>query len=493
MTLGAAALQQQSLSPRLQRAVRLLQLSSLEFAEELQDAVVSNPFLESAESAESDASDAAAETLADPASFAERSNHPEGSMEPSFGESPPPPEPERGGANAVDHSDDRIDPWPVEFSSGDGVHGDLDASYADLQPHESSLQEFLHSQLNVLSLPDRDLVLAKAIVESLDDDGYLRLDIGELADLVAFDPPASRDELMIALRRVQALDPAGVGARNVSECLLLQLAPVECPIQGKLARAIVTCHLERLAAKDITGIARALGRERTDVEAACAHIRRLQPRPGWRHAPETSRYTIPDVIVRKVRGCWSAALNPAIVPKVRVNQVYAELFRRHRGAHHSELAAHLQEARWTIRTVEQRFSTILSVAEAIICRQHQFFDYGPMAMKPLGLREIATELGLHESTVSRVTNNKFMATPLGVFELKYFFSRGMKTASGRDCSPTAVRDLVKTMIEGENTSERLSDAEIARRLARQGLVVARRTVTKYRQSLRFETADLRRK
>jgi RNA polymerase sigma-54 factor len=197
------------------------------------------------------------------------------------------------------------------------------------------------------------------------------------------------------------------------------------------------------------------------------------------------------VIVRKARGVWTVTLNPAVVPKVRLNHVYAEMFQRHRLPQNAELAAHLQEARWTVRNVEQRFATILSVTQAIVKRQKHFLDYGALAMKPLGLREIADEVGLHESTVSRVTNNKFMATPLGVFELKYFFSRAMATANGGACSATAIRGLIKDMIEAEQPTSPLSDAEIARQLAQQGLVVARRTVTKYRQILRIEAVERR--
>jgi RNA polymerase sigma-54 factor len=205
------------------------------------------------------------------------------------------------------------------------------------------------------------------------------------------------------------------------------------------------------------------------------------------------QYVIPDVIVRKVRGQWNVQLNPAIIPKVRLNQVYAELFQRHRRAQNAEMATHLQEAKWTMRNVEQRFSTILSVAEAIVSRQKHFLEFGAMAMKPLGLREIADELGLHESTVSRVTNNKYMATPIGVFELKYFFSRAMTTASGGACSGTAIRGLIKDIIEAEAPTAPLSDAEIARQLATQGLQVARRTVTKYRQLLKIEAVERRRR
>jgi len=292
---------------------------------------------------------------------------------------------------------------------------------------------------------------------------------------------------------VQALEPAGVAARSVSECLLAQLGAIECVESREMARQIITDYLNCLAAKDVTTMSRALGRTPAEIEQICDRIRRLDPRPGWRFGSTQLQYVIPDVIVRKVRGQWNVQLNPAIIPKVRLNQVYAELFQRHRRTQNAEMATHLQEAKWTMRNVEQRFSTILSVAEAIVARQKHFLEFGAMAMKPLGLREIADELGLHESTVSRVTNNKYMATPIGVFELKYFFSRAMTTASGGACTGTAIRGLIKDIIEAEAPTAPLSDAEIARQLATQGLQVARRTVTKYRQLLKIEAVERRRR
>jgi RNA polymerase sigma-54 factor len=295
------------------------------------------------------------------------------------------------------------------------------------------------------------------------------------------------------LRRVQSLDPAGVGARNVAECLQLQLPSIVCPDMRALAQSIVCKHLQALAARDVNALARQLGESPARVEEVCDRIRRLDPRPGWRLGSSQVAYVVPDVIVKKVRGQWTVQLNPAIVPKVRLNQVYANLFQRHRTAQNTEMGAHLQEARWTLRNVEQRFSTILDVAESIVKRQRNFLEYGAMAMKPLGLREIADEVGIHESTVSRVTNNKYMSTPIGVFELKYFFSRAMISANGSACSGTAIRGLIKDIIEAESADHPLSDAEITRQLAQQGLVVARRTVTKYRQMLKIEAVERRRR
>jgi RNA polymerase sigma-54 factor len=445
---------QPTLSPRLQRAVRLLQMSSQDFAQVVRDALDSNPFLEQEETP------TATETLA--------------------------------------ADDDAAEPQPssVEIWGMDGIgrlrHSEADSSMFDTLEARTSLASHLLGQLNVLALSERDLSLAAAVVESLDDDGYLRTPLDEVAQAVPLLPAAEPDEMLIALRRVQALDPSGVAARTVAECLLLQLHMVPAGPARELARVILSEHLDALAGRDMRALARRVGRPVAAVETACAAIRRLDPHPGWRFSEPSTQYLTPDIIVRKIRGQWTATLNEAVVPKVKLNRSYVELFQQHREGRHGELGAHLQEARWTVRNVEQRFSTILSVAQAILKRQQHFLAYGPMAMKPLALREIADEVGVHESTVSRVTNNKFMATPCGVFELKYFFSRGLSTASGGECSPTAIRGLIQEMITAEPPQRPLSDVEIAKQLATQGLKVARRTVTKYRQLLRIEPAERRR-
>ncbi len=471
--------QHQTLSPRLQHAVRLLQLSSLDFAHEVQAALGKNPFLES------DDLDADAESEVEAGDEGVDARESADSDAADQGEA-------LSLASSAEDAEGERDLWQADDVFGARGSHDGEISAMDLMAVETSLAGHLHGQLNLLMLPKRDQVLANAIVDSLDDDGYLRMELDELVAMTQLDPPADADELQIALRRVQSLEPLGVGARTVKECLRLQLAGFSCPQQRALADQIIDQHLERLAAKDLSALGRALGRPMTEVEAVCDRIRRLDPKPGWRFGSAQIHYLKPDVIVKKVRGEWVASLNPSIIPKVRLNHVYAEMFQRHRSAHHAELSGHLQEARWTVSNVEQRFATILSVAQAIVKRQRHFLDYGPMAMKPLGLREIADEVGLHESTVSRVTNNKYMSTPLGVFELKYFFSRAMTTASGGEFSGTAIRGLIKDMIAAERSTMPLSDAEIARLLAKQGLVVARRTVTKYRQLLGIEPVDRRR-
>jgi RNA polymerase sigma-54 factor len=488
--------QQQTLSPRLQHAVRLLQMSSLDFVHELHEVVNRNPFLEQeeVEGEEPDIAEVSAATGVAPAQIAapEPVEIAEQVADAAGTELIEEHTPADDVFDSAASMDSERETWLNDGSTPTrhGEDGQLGA--LDLVPWRAGLRAHLHSQLNVLQLPLRDLVLAKAVVESLDDDGYLRQPLTDLVDGSELEPLPDEQELLVALKRVQSLEPAGVAARSVSECLLLQLPAIDDEAMRELARVIVTDHLDSLAAKDVPRLAQRLNVSQAQIEAVCHRIRRLDPRPGWRFDSAQVQYVTPDVVVKKVRGQWTAMLNPAVVPRVRINQVYAELFQRHRASQHAELAAHLQEARWTLRNVEQRFVTILSVARAIIKRQKRFFELGPMAMKPLGLKEIAQETGMHESTVSRVTNNKFMSTPLGVFELKYFFSRAMTSASGNSYSGTAVRGLIKDMIEEEQPSAPLSDAQIAQLLAQQGLVVARRTVTKYRQALRIDPVDRRR-
>ena len=487
IALFAGTLQTRTLSPRLQRAVRLLQMSALDFAQEIGHAVGSNPFLEcDAGDAGQDPSDAAADPGA-----AERDSDSDGA--PRTAHVPA----DADAAGWQDAADATGAAWsdggaPSRRSQAseddDAGRGGFDSLAA-----EPSLAAHLHAQLGLTALPPRDLALARAVVDSLDDDGYLRIDLDDLDGVVALHPAAAADEWRIALRRVQSLEPAGVAARSVQECLLLQLPAIACPAQRDVARRIVVQHLDALAANDVSAIARRLALPLSEADAACRRIRRLHPRPGWRHDGARTDYLRPDVIATKRRGTWQVSLNPAVVPRVRVNQAYAELFRRDRSGPSAALAEQLREAQWTVRNVGQRLETIRGVAQAIVERQTHFLEYGAMAMRPLGLREIAEALGVHASTVSRATSNKYLATPSGVFELKHFFSREMPAAAGNNCSNTALRGLIGSMIAAESPSAPLSDAEIARQLAAQGLTLARRTVTKYRQLLRIEAVERRRR
>lgn len=464
LSMNTVQRQNLSVSPKLQQAVRLLQMSSLDFSALVRASLSCNPFLDAEEGQDGEDAERADESVV-PASEEEQI--------------------------AYGAEEDR-ELWQAAPRTAP-ASADDDFSALDTAAAHATLGDHLRGQLNVLNLSPRDRALAAAVVEALDDDGYLRLPLDELLDDDALQPPADADEWRIALRRVQALDPAGVGARTVAECLQLQLPAIADGALRELAARIVDGHLDALAARDAQALAGALNEPLERIQSACDAIRRLDPRPGWRVGSTPAAYVVPDVIVSKLRGVWRVRLNPAVMPRVRMNQQYAQLFREHRTAQHHEMAGQLQEARWTVRNVEQRFSTILQIANAIVRRQSNFLEFGAMAMKPMGLREIADELGVHESTVSRATSNKYMATPLGVFELKHFFSRAMISANGRACSGIAIRGLVEEMIHAEGARAPLSDAAITRQLAEQGLLVARRTVTKYRQMLRIDAVEKRRR
>ena len=487
LVLAPQTQQTQTASLRLQHAVRLLQMSSQDFLQTVNNAAQTNPFLDSEGDDEDAVLPAPLQALV--------ADEPVAAMpEPSPAQDESDSSAEVGGDADGDDS-----PSDVGLADDWGTPGAADGSTVsalDLTPASVTLSAHLHGQLNLLHLPPRDLALARAVVELLDEDGYLRCDPVEA--LAAWDEVAahkySSDELNIAVRRVQSLEPAGVGARNVQECLLLQLDHVDDPVQRELIRAIVLHHLKQLASNDIAGMAKALHAPAAAVEAACKRISHFDPRPGWRYGGSTTRYITPDVIAQRYKGQWRAMLNPAIVPRVCLNRQVVDLFQRSRKSEgaHAGLSSQLQEARWTLRNVEQRFCTIVAVAQAIIDRQKLFFEYGAMAMKPLGLKVIADAVGVHGSTVSRVTNNKYMAMPVGVFELKHFFSRAVVMPSGNACSSTAIRSLVRDMIEAETPGKPLRDADLAERLRMQGFPLARRTITKYRLAMNIDIATRRR-
>src|SRR5580698_9290923 len=454
-----------ALTPRLQQSVRLLQLSSLEFQQELRNALDTNPFLEYDET---QAEDNALSTD-------------NGS---SIGDTPP-------ATDAQATSEFSSDPFGRSSTrnSGDGDGSDP----ADWVRIEPSLHETLHDTLRLYPLNDRDRAVAQLLIEALDDDGYLRQDLQELSELVDIEPALSEDELNIALKLVQSLDKPGVGARNLSECLSLQLDALDADTPGRaVALEIVTHHLERLARREQAELQKKIGCSADELRIACALVRKLDPKPGANYGAAEDNYVVPDVIVRQVKKNWVVTINPAVLPRARIHRMYAELFAQSAGASRSPLAQQLQEARWLIRNAQQRFTTIQRVAECIVSHQKAFFDYGEIALKPMVLRDVAEELGLHESTISRATGNKYMATPRGIFEFKHFFPRELSTESGGTCSAAAVRALLKEMISKENCNDPLSDVSLAKMLADQGVIVARRTVAKYRHLMKVPPAELRR-
>jgi RNA polymerase sigma-54 factor len=300
------------------------------------------------------------------------------------------------------------------------------------------------------------------------------------------------EDLQIALKHLQNLEPIGVGARNLSECLVLQLAalPPETPCRDE-ALETARHHLEVLAARDFAKLKKLLRCGDDVLRGVQKLITSLNPRPGRNYSSDETRYVVPDVIVKKTKGLWVASLNPDAMPRLRINRLYADILQRNRGAGSQQLATQLQEAKWLIKNVQQRFETILRVSQAIVDRQRNFFEHGEVAMRPLVLREIAEGLDLHESTVSRVTTQKFMHTPRGIFELKYFFGSHVTTETGGSASSTAIRALIKQLVAAENGRKPLSDGQISEILAQQGLVVARRTVAKYRESLQILPVNLR--
>ncbi|NML32819.1 RNA polymerase factor sigma-54 [Paraburkholderia antibiotica] len=479
-----------ALTPRLQQSVRLLQLSSLEFQQELRTALDTNPFLEYDSSDTEDVALATTspgeDTGALPATDTLAAAEPETL----------PAESAAGDMLESSASDD----MPADFSGDYGsrnssrqnsdTDGSDPAEWARSQP---TLREQLHDALRLYRLDDRDRAVARFIIEALDDDGYLRQSLADLADSVDLEPALSEEDLLVALRLVQSLDRPGLGARSLSECLSLQLHALPDDTPGReVALQIVEHHLERLARREQAELQKQIGCSADELRVACALVRKLDPKPGNCYGRAEDNYVVPDVIVRQVRNKWVVSINPAVQPRARIHRMYAQLFAQSAGASRSPLAQQLQEARWLIRNAQQRFDTIQRVAECIVAHQKAFFQYGEIALKPMVLRDVADELGLHESTISRATGNKYMATPRGIFEFKHFFPRELGTESGGTCSAAAVRALLKEMIAAENTRDPLSDVTLAKMLADQGVLVARRTVAKYRHLMKVPPAELRR-
>ena len=469
-----------ALTPQLQQSIKLLQLSTIELNQEIEKVLLENPMLERDE--------------------------PESQLGSSRVEAPGPLAPagseaaqEREQEQARDADRDRGAERDFE---GDGEAGEWQGSasgprddddetdFQEFQAAVPTLRDHLDAQIALPPLSDRDRALCRFMIEALDDDGYLSQSLDDLLPLLPPELEVETDDLKIALRHIQSLDPAGIGATDVSECLALQLRALPADAVRDLALALVAEHLELLAARDFLKLKRAL--RCTDEALREAHllILGLNPRPGAQFAASDTRYVVPDVVVRKVRSTWVVSLNPDAMPRLRINSLYAQILRDNRGASGS-LSSHLQEARWLIKNVQQRFDTIQRVSQAIVDRQRQFFDYGDVAMRPLTLREIAEQLDLHESTVSRVTTQKYMATPRGIFEFKYFFGSHVATDTGGAASSTAIRALIRQFVGAEDKKKPLSDAKIAELLGQQGIVVARRTIAKYRESLDIPPVSLR--
>jgi len=491
-TLQLKLSQHLTLTPQLQQSIRLLQLSTIELNQEVERILQENPLLEKEENegeGEGDDEAGAEAPLVGPSrgEIESESRVAGGDEEPA--DQRPTDAPDAVGvADVAEYGD---------YGSGDGDWGgggtnNDDEEFYPQQVATSTLRDHLREQLALLNLPLRDRQIVAAMIDALDDDGYLTSSLDELAELFPEELSIEPEELSIALKYLQSFEPAGVGARDCAECLALQLRslPEGTAWRGE-ALKLVDGHLPLLANRDFTKLKRLLHTDDAGVRGVRELIRSLTPRPGSSFAKTEANYVVPDVIVRKLRGTWVASLNEAAMPKLRLNRIYADILTRNRDASNQQLAAQLQEAKWLIRNVQQRFDTILRVAQAIVERQRRFLDHGEVAMRPMVLREIADMLSLHESTISRVTTQKYMLTPRGTFELKYFFGSHVATDTGGAASATAIRALIKQLIGAEDPNAPLTDSRIAEVLGEQGIIVARRTIAKYREALQIPPVNLR--
>ena len=481
-TLQLKVSQQLSLTPQLQQSIRLLQLSTNELNEEIERIAQENPMLELGDGLNN---------------WDARTNDPE---EPdSSGVSDTEVKTEPTALSVENDSAVEIEQGRVsdDFQTYDFYHGGRESNDEDnddipVAANPLNLREHLNLQISLSQITEREKKIVGLLIDSLDDDGYLKQDLSELIALLPLELNIGLDNLQTALARLQLLDPLGVGARDLKECLAIQLRalPADTPCRDQ-ALLLVSNHLDKLASHDFAQIKKILGCDDDKMRSVHSLIVSLNPKPGAVFSGSAARYIVPDVVVTKMNGAWAANLNPEAMPRLSINRLYADILRGNRDDSARRLAGQLNEAKWLIKNIHQRANTILRVSNAIVERQRQFFEHGEVAMRPLVLREFAEILELHESTVSRVTAQKFMRTPRGIFELRYFFGSHVATDSGGACSATAIRALIKQLVQEENIKKPLSDSKISQLLEKQGIVVARRTVAKYRELLQIPPANLR--
>ncbi|MCG8324586.1 MAG: RNA polymerase factor sigma-54 [Thiotrichales bacterium] len=468
-----------TMTPQLQQAIRLLQLSSIELQTEIQEALESNMMLEVAED---DGEREGAETNgADQEETTKEAN------------------------NSIE-SENIPEDLPVDSEWDDIYDGSIsytrkadtsEFNYLENQDsQEKTLREHLLWQLNLTPTSDIDRAIAVSVIDALDDDGYLSCSAEELLQSLGDDDSdIGLEEVEATIRLVQAMEPTGVAARDLRECLLLQLEqlPKDTPWHSE-AVELVDKYLDALGSRDFNQLMRRLKLGREELQKIVELIQTLNPRPGNEIQETKTEYVIPDVYVKKKNGVWKVELNGDTAPQLRINANYANMIRRADNSNdNNSLKAHLQEARWFIKSLQSRSETLLRVATAIVERQRAFLEYGEEAMKPLVLHDIAEILDMHESTISRVTTRKYMHTPRGIFELKYFFSSHVSTNYGGACSSTAIRALIKKLIQAETPDKPLSDSKIAAILSEQGINVARRTVAKYREAMSIPPSNERKR
>ncbi len=492
-----------ALTPQLQQSIRLLQLSTLELHQEVGQMLDENPFLELEEDDGATPFEAASEQSALDRPV-DRQADGEASDAPDAGDNASELKAEEFGTTAQDdweNGTERDDFDGIREIPGSGAgSADSDNEGPEAGSGSLSLREHLRTQTAGMRLSDEDRQALDILIESLNDDGYLDDTLEEVGSAVCsmlglLDTDSQQmlqDRLHCALLWLQSLEPAGVGARSLAECLKLQLRELPASEAREAALRISAEHLDLLARRDTRRIAAQLNCSEDLVREAHELIRHCEPKPGRAFANDEGAAVVPDIIVRKTGRGLNVQLNPEVMPKLRINDLFANAVRGQRGqAGGPGLSARLQEARWFVKNIQQRFDTILRVSRAIVERQKGFFTHGAIAMKPLVLREIADELGLHESTISRVTTAKYMATPQGTFELKYFFGSSLNTEAGGNASSTAVRALIQQLVSAENARKPLSDSQLSTMLEEQGIQVARRTVAKYRDALKIAPATLR--
>lgn len=485
-----------TMTPQLQQAIRLLQLSTLDLQQEIQQALDSNPLLEISD----EDADQPDERMADTYEVKEAAalSNSDNDNPDSFADEP---------ASDQDWSESIPDDLPTDSQWEDtfqhqssGSAGDSDWPDNENDTREDTLQDHLIWQLNLTPMSEQDRLVAESIIDAIDADGYLRSDLPELleqfqtqeAELFA---DADEAEILAVLHRIQQFDPPGVAARDLSECLCIQIQQLPEELEWR-QEAIRLCRefLPLLGSHDYKTLMRKMRLSETELDCVINLIRSLNPKPGAMISSTQSEYVIPDVMVRKIQDEWVVSLNPDIAPKLRINTQYADLIRRaDSSADNTYLKNHLQEARWFLKSLLSRNDTLLKVATEIVERQRDFLEIGDEAMKPMVLHDIAEAVSMHESTISRVTTQKYIHTPRGIYELKYFFSSQVNTADGEGASSTAIRALIKKLVSAENTAKPLSDNKIAQLLKEQGINVARRTVAKYREALAIPPSNERKR
>jgi RNA polymerase sigma-54 factor len=467
-----------ALTPQLQQSIRLLQLSTVELNQELEVILQANPLLERIDSGGDGGDNYVPDVRNEPRNEAATTT-----------DTPAPAEE----YSAVDFGGDEMDfsggtRWEKSGSGSD----DDDNDYVFQESEVPTLREHLLSQLSLMPLSRRDLTLVELLVDAINEDGYLDQPLEELAEIFPEEYEVDPLELSTALKLIQHLDPPGIGARNLEECLTLQLQALPAETKYRDLALTLVQHLPALATRDFAKLRKVLHCDDDTLREVQYLVTHLNPRPGAEFSHLGSDHYIQhEIVVKKVKGVWLANLNQEVMPRLRINQMYADILKRNRDNSSQYLVSQMQEAKWMIKNIEQRFSTILRVSQAIVDRQRNFLEHGEIAMRPLVLREIAEELHLHESTISRVTTRKYMLTPRGVFELKYFFGSHVSTDTGGACSATAIRALIKQLVSEENPKKPLSDNQITDILGKQGIVVARRTIAKYRESLQIPAATQR--